>query len=253
MSPEEFLPTGPLRDHAGVAKFRHEAIAVVLRSHPKEGFSFLATKRQRAPFEGKLALPSGPMEVNETLEDAILRHLSTKVFLQAPTHIEQLGTQSSPTRDPFDRTVATAYMVLVAWDQKWELPTGVEWINVSDAAKEDSTPMAFDHGSLVRLAAGRLRAKLSYTNVGYALAPSEFRISDLANSYASILGHEVSATNLQRILSRRGQLTATDKKSAPGTEGGRPAKLFQFAQRSLVITDQFATLRPHGVPQSHLT
>lgn len=244
MPPEEFLPTGPLRDHAGVAKFRHEAIAVVLRSNPKTGLSFLATKRQRAPFEGKLALPSGPMEVHETLEDAILRHLGAKAFLHSPTHIEQLATQSSPTRDPFDRTVATAYMVLVAWDQEWDLPTGVEWIEINGAEQTRPMPMAFDHASLVQLAVGRLRAKLSYTNLGYALAPKEFRISDLANSYAFILGHEVSATNLQRILSRRGQLRATEKKSAPGLEGGRPAKLFQFAQHSLVITDQFATLRP---------
>lgn len=244
MSTEEFLPTGPLRDRSGVAKYRHEAIAVVLRSHPKEGFSFLAATRTREPFEGKLALPSGPMEVNETLEDAISRHLSAKAYLDKPTHIEQLGTQSSPRRDPFDRTVATAYMVLVSWDQQWQLPPGAQWVPISQVLGNMNGSMAFDHAGLVELAASRLRAKLSYTNLGYALAPNEFRISDLANAYAFILGHEVSATNLQRILSRRGQLVGTDKKAQPGTEGGRPAKLFSFAQRSLVITDQFATLRP---------
>ena len=46
----------------------------------------------------------------------------------------------------------------------------------------------------------RLRAKLSYTNVGFALAPPEFTISELRDLYAAALGHEVSATNLQRVF-----------------------------------------------------
>ena len=44
----------------------------------------------------------------------------------------------------------------------------------------------------------RLRAKLSYTNLGFALAPETFTISELRDLYAAALGHEVSATNLQR-------------------------------------------------------
>lgn len=242
MTETAFSSTGPLRGRDGVAKYRHEAIAVVLRSHPSEGFAFLAIQRNREPFQGKLALPSGPMEVRESLEESILRHLATKARLGNPAHVEQLETRSNPTRDPFDRTVATAYMVLVPWDYDGELPTGAEWVPVN---QDSGLPaMAFDHAHIVQRAADRLRAKLSYTNIGYALAPEEFRISDLAHCYAFILGHEVSATNLQRILSRRGQLVGTEKKSAPGTEGGRPAKLFRFASKRLLITDQFATLRP---------
>lgn len=242
MTTSAFSPSGPLRDLDGVAKYRHEAVGVVLRSHPQEGFVYLAIKRKRAPFQGRLALPSGPMEVRESLEEAILRHLETKARLGNPTHVEQLETRSDPTRDPYDRTVATAYMVLVPWDYHGELPTGAQWVPIDQGKATEE--MAFDHAQIVQRAADRLRAKLSYTNIGYALAPEEFRISDLAHCYASILGHDVSATNLQRILSRRGQLEPTDKKSAPGTEGGRPAKLFRFASKRLLITDQFATLRP---------
>ena len=55
----------------------------------------------------------------------------------------------------------------------------------------------------------RLRAKLSYTNIGFALAPETFTISQLRDTYAAALGHPVSATNLQRILTRRGVIEPT--------------------------------------------
>ena len=90
----------------------------------------------------------------------------------------------------------------------------------------------------------RLRAKLSYTNIGFALAPETFTISELRELYVAALGYEVSATNLQRVLLRRGVLADTGGHRAPGAAGGRPASLFRFQSRTLEITDQFAVLRP---------
>ena len=92
----------------------------------------------------------------------------------------------------------------------------------------------------------RLRAKLSYTNVGFALAPRTFSISELRDLYVAALGHEVSATNLQRVLVRRRLLVPTGERRGPGRAGGRPAALFGFRVRELEVTDQFAVLRPRG-------
>ncbi len=92
----------------------------------------------------------------------------------------------------------------------------------------------------------RLRAKLSYTNVGFALAPDTFTISELRDLYRAALGHDVSATNLQRVLLRRHLLVPTGNRREPGPAGGRPAALFGFRARTLEITDQFAVLRPPG-------
>jgi len=47
----------------------------------------------------------------------------------------------------------------------------------------------------------RLRAKLSYTNAGFALAPETFTISQLRQLYAAALGHDVSATNCSAYCS----------------------------------------------------
>ena len=82
-----------------------------------------------------------------------------------------------------------------------------------------------------RAAQARLRAKLSYTNVGFALAPETFTISELREIYVAALGHDVSATNLQRVLVRRGVLERVDGRRAPGRAGGRPAALFRFASQ----------------------
>jgi 8-oxo-dGTP diphosphatase len=108
--------------------------------------------------------------------------------------------------------------------------------------------MAFDHAAIVAAAHERLRAKLSYTNLGFALAPRTFTISALRDLYVAALGHPVSATNLQRVLTRRGVLAPTGGVAAPGPTGGRPAALFRFTQRSLRVTDAFAVLKPPGDP-----
>ena len=74
-----------------------------------------------------------------------------------------------------------------------------------------------DHAELVAAGQARLRAKLSYTNVGFALAPTTFTISELREIYIAALGHDVSATNLQRVLVRRGALERVDgHRRAPG-------------------------------------
>jgi 8-oxo-dGTP diphosphatase len=104
--------------------------------------------------------------------------------------------------------------------------------------------MAFDHEPIALAGRDRLRAKLSYTNVGFALAPPEFTIGELREVYAAALGREVSATNLQRVLLRRDVLEPTGARRDPGPSGGRPAALFRFRSRRLQITDQFAVLRP---------
>jgi 8-oxo-dGTP diphosphatase len=113
---------------------------------------------------------------------------------------------------------------------------------------EQLPELAFDHGAIVLAGRERLRAKLSYTNTGFALAPRQFTISELRELYVAALGHEVSATNLQRILVRRRLLEPTGARRGPGRAGGRPAALFRFRTRRLEVTDQFAILRPPGRP-----
>jgi ADP-ribose pyrophosphatase YjhB (NUDIX family) len=216
----------------------HVSLAVVLRVRGSQTQTLL-WQRAKAPDAGAWALPGGYLDAAETLEQSIRRHLATKVDVRELSHLEQLGTWSHPARHPHERQLATAYLGLVPTDADPTFPSDTSWHSV------DRLPqMAFDHGEIVLAGRERLRAKLSYTNLGFALAPPTFTISELRELYAAALGYEVSATNLQRVLVRRELLEDTGERREPGPHGGRPATVFRFRSRELAVTDQFAVLRP---------
>jgi 8-oxo-dGTP diphosphatase len=204
-----------------------------------ERLQVLLWRRAREPFAGAWSLPGGYLEPGETLERSIRRHLAAKVDVRELAHLEQLETLSEPARSPGEWQLATAYLGLVPRDLDPAVPDDTAWHSV------DRLPqVAFDHGPIVMAGRSRLRAKLSYTNLGFALAPEAFTISELRDLYRAALGHDVSATNLQRVLVRRGLLEPTGERRTPGREGGRPAALYRFRSRTLEVTDAFAVLRP---------
>lgn len=218
----------------------HVTLAVVLQV--REGrLQALLWQRAREPFLGAWALPGGSLAADETLEASIRRHLAVKVDVRELAHLEQLETLSDPGRNPLERELATAYLGLVPAHLDPAVPDDTTWHPVAGLPE-----LAFDHRAIVLAGRDRLRAKLSYTNIGFALAPPEFTISGLRRLYVAALGHEVSATNLQRVLLRRGVLEPTGERREPGRTGGRPAALYCFRSRKLEITDQFAVLRPPG-------
>jgi 8-oxo-dGTP diphosphatase len=219
----------------------HEVLAAVLRI-TRGTLQVLAWQRARDPDAGRWALPGGRLRDDEDVESSVLRQLAEKVDVREVAHVEQLGVFSDPARVPGARVVATAFLGLVPSDADPAVPADTAWRPVTAGGT------AFDHGSIVADARDRLRAKLSYTNLGFALAPPEFTISALRDLYVAALGHPVSATNLQRVLTRRALLEPTGAVAPPGPAGGRPAALFRFTDRSLRVTDAFAVLKPPGEP-----
>jgi 8-oxo-dGTP diphosphatase len=216
----------------------HVALATVFQV--RDGtLSVLLWERAREPFIGSWALPGGTLATGETLEASISRHLATKVDVREVSHLEQLGTWSSPTRHPERWELATAYLGLVPLGMDPRVPSDTRWQRV-DALPET----AFDHGAIVLAGRDRLRAKLSYSNIGFALAPETFTLAELRNVYEAALDYEVSATNLKRVLLRRGAIEAMGQRRAHGPSGGRPAELYRFRERQLEVTDPFAVLRP---------
>lgn len=238
----------------------HEVLAAVLRIRGGT-VQVLAWQRAREPARGRWALPGGRLGDDEDVERSVLRQLAEKVDVREVAHVEQLGVFSDPARVPGSRLIATAFLGLVPSDVDPAIPADTAWRSVTPPVAElDQTPeslptpvrapaivdAAFDHGAIVAAARDRLRAKLSYTNLGFALAPREFTISALRDLYVAALGHPVSATNLQRVLTRRALLEPTGAVAPPGPSGGRPAAVFRFTDRVLRVTDAFAVLKPPG-------
>jgi hypothetical protein len=217
----------------------HVTLAVVLQVRERR-LSVLLWERARDPFEGAWSLPGGYLDPDVDLERSIRTHLARKVDVAELSWLEQLETLSDPGRHPAEWQLATAYLGLVPLGLDPALPPDTAWHPV-DALPG---PIAFDHRAIVLAGRERLRAKLSYTNIGFALAPECFSISELSAIYSAALGYPVDPTNLRRVLERRGLLEATGERRAPGREGGRPAAVYRFKSEQLEVTDPFAVFRP---------
>ncbi|MBJ7338471.1 NUDIX domain-containing protein [Mycolicibacterium sp.] len=221
----------------------HEVLAVVFQvrqlSSRNPQLSVLLWERAMEPQRGAWSLPGGQLRHDEDMTSSVRRQLAEKVDLRELTHLEQLAVFSEPQRVPGPRTIASTFLGLVPSPATPELPPDTRWHPV-DALP----PMAFDHRPMVTHAHTRLIAKLSYTNIGFALAPREFALSTLKDVYDAALGYQVDATNLQRVLARRGVIVPTGTTAKSGRSGGRPAALYRFTEARYRVTDEFAALRP---------
>jgi hypothetical protein len=216
----------------------HVTLAVVLQVRDGS-LCVLLWQRARPPFSGLWSLPGGYLEPGHTLESSIRAQLAGKVDVAELSWLEQLETLSEPGRHPGEWQLATAYLGLVPLGLDPELPPDTAWHSI-----DELPALAFDHDAIVLAGRERLRAKLSYTNIGFALAPESFSLSELSAIYTAALGYPTDPTNLRRVLERRGVLEATGERRASGREGGRPAAVYRFSSRDLEVTDPFAVLRP---------
>ena len=223
----------------------HEVLAVVFQVRDLDSrqpaLNVLLWQRALAPERGKWSLPGGRLADDEDLTSSVRRQLAEKVDLRELAHLEQLAVFSDPARVPGARTIASTFLGLVPSPATPALPPDTRWHPVN--ALPD---MAFDHAPMVAHARNRLVAKMSYTNIGFALAPREFVLSTLRDIYGAALGHQVDATNLQRVLGRRGVITPIGTTARSGRSGGRPAALYRFTDSLYRVTDEFAALRPPG-------
>src|SRR4051794_771738 len=138
----------------------HEVLAAVLQVR-HDRLTVLAWQRAFAPDDGRWALPGGRLGDDEDVESSVRRHLAEKVDVRDVAHVEQLGVFSAPDRVPGERMVATAFLGIAPSDAAPAVPADTAWHPV-DALP----PTAFDHAAIVDDALDRLRAKLSYTNIG---------------------------------------------------------------------------------------
>ncbi|WP_024443115.1 MULTISPECIES: NUDIX domain-containing protein [unclassified Mycobacterium] len=223
----------------------HEVLTVVFQvgglDQRRPRLNVLLWERAREPQSGRWSLPGGLLRNDEDVTASARRQLAEKVDLREIAHLEQLAVFSDPRRVPGVRTIASTFLGLVPSPADPELPSDTHWHPV------DALPaMAFDHGPMVAHAHSRLVAKMSYTNIGFGLAPTEFILSTLRDIYSVVLGYQVDATNLQRVLVRRGVITRTGTTARSGRSGGRPAARYRFTDSELRVTDEFAALRPPG-------
>jgi ADP-ribose pyrophosphatase YjhB (NUDIX family) len=170
------------------------------------------------------------------------RHLAAKVGVTRAGHVEQLDSTASADTHPELWLLDVTHVVLIPRGCEPEaLPADTEWHPLADLP-----PIAFGHAGAVERAHERLRGKLSYSNIAFALAPPRFTLRELAEVYAAVLGYPVSPTHLGRVLDHDGLIEPTGARRKSGSAGGRPAAEFAFRDRELVVSRPLAAFRPPG-------
>ncbi|MDO8408065.1 MAG: NUDIX domain-containing protein [bacterium] len=182
-------------------------------------------------FPDNPGLPGGLIAPYETAEEAARRHAAAKTSVVASkAYFEQLYTFSEVARDPRGRVVAVAYLALVSWemlsDDERQDSEDTYWAPVSHARK-----LAYDHDEILKTALMRLKSRLRYTTLIQKLMPSEFTLTELEQTYESVLGKDLDKRNFRKKILKLKVLKELPRKRSGGRS--RPAQLYRFASNTI--------------------
>ena len=109
-------------------------------------------------------------------------------------------------------------------------PLEVPWAGEEGGLIEAIAPdggglaLAFDHGDIIGHAVKRLRGKLDYSTIAFALLPDQFTLRDLQDSHEAILGIAFNKPAFRRRMLDKGWIEGTGARES-GTSY-RPAELY---------------------------
>ena len=134
-------------------------------------------------------------------------------------YLEQLYTFSFDHGSASD--IVVSYLALTP--ETPVLATRSEWRLMDEAL---SCIGKADH-LVLEYALTRLRAKIGYTTIAFHLMPESFSLSDLQQTYESILYRALDPRNFRRRMVSSGLLQAENRLRREGSH--RPAALYRFS------------------------
>lgn len=217
------------------------AVDLILMSVVDGTPAVLLTRRDQHPFAGAWGLPGGFVGIGESLDDAAHRILVEKARM-SDAYVEQLYTFGAVDRDPRTRIISVAYFALLpagrftaALKSAPELALAeltVPWPGETGGPVEarigdgDPLQLAFDHGEMLGVAVRRLRGKLDYSGIAFALLPERFTLRALQDIYEAILDTKLNKPAFRRRMLDRGWLEATGERETGASF--RPAELYRY-------------------------
>lgn len=216
------------------------AVDLILMSIVQGKPAALLLRRDEHPDLGRWSLPGGFVAIDESLDAAASRVLAAKARM-TDAYVEQLYTFGAVDRDPRARIISVGYFALLPPARfaaalkgapeltlaelvvPWEGETGgpVE----ARSAEGEALPLAFDHADMLGLAMLRLRGKLDYSGVAFALLPELFTLRALQDVHEAILGVKVNKPAFRRRMLDAGRLEATGERETAASF--RPAELYR--------------------------
>lgn len=216
------------------------AVDLVLMTVRDGAPAALLARRARHPARGRWALPGGFVRIAEGLDAAARRVLREKARIDAG-YVEQLYTFGAAGRDPRMRVVTVAYFALLPAGRlaaalksdpaltlaRVDVPWTGEAGGPAGASGDDGAlPLAFDHADILGLAVLRLRGKLGYAPVAFALLPELFTLRALQDVHEAILGVALNKPAFRRRMIDQGWIEATGARETGASF--RPAELFRL-------------------------
>ena len=189
----------------------------------------LVVRRGIEPFKDHLALPGGFLRGNEQTEEAAARELEEETGITPPGHLEQLRSYGPEGRDPRGPVLSVAYLLLApsfSPTRSGGDAAGALWHPV-DALLTPTSPLAFDHATILADGVERARSKIEYSPLATSFCGPEFTITQLRTTYEAIWGSALDPRNFHRKATK----TASFIEPTGGTvrEGaGRPAALYRL-------------------------
>ncbi|AYG03812.1 NUDIX hydrolase [Gryllotalpicola protaetiae] len=181
-------------------------------------------RRIREPFDGRWALPGGPLGSDEGLAEAATSTLAKTTGL-APRYLEQLYAFGDPGRSGEDasRVVSVVYWALVGDDEAKAARVGQ---NVRWFPADELPPLAFDHQLVVEYALWRLRNKVEYSRIASAFLGAAFTLAQLREVYEAVLGRALDPANFRRQIEASGAVEDTGE-VLTGVRH-RPPRLYRY-------------------------
>jgi 8-oxo-dGTP diphosphatase len=195
----------------------------------------LLINRADEPFKGKWALPGGFLWEAESTKQAAERVLLDKGGVR-DAYMEQLYTFDSPHRDPRGHIISVTYLAL-ADREKLVIRSSKSTQQPTLYPLSALPALAFDHKEVVDYAKNRLKSKLQYTNLVFALLPAVFTFNQLQTAYEVVFGQSVDRRNFRKKYLSLGLIKPTGEQLSGGRH--RPAELFMFNPRKPIELERW--------------
>lgn len=199
-------------------------VVFALRPHHTNGARTLwlpLVRRIREPYEGRWALPGGPLQPGEDLAASARRTLEQTTGLTSG-YLEQLYSFGARDRSP-QRVVSIVYWALVRSD---EAARAVDGENVEWFVADEIPRLAFDHNTIVEYGLNRLRAKITYSPIARFFLSPEFTLAELREVHEAVIRKRIDPANFRR------QTLGTKTLVPTGTQltgtSHRPPALYRF-------------------------
>ena len=124
-------------------------VDAVVFSLSEGGTQVLLVNRGKEPYKGKWAIPGGFIEIDEELEDAVVRELKEETGLSG-VKLEQMRAFGRCGRDPRGRQISIAFTG-IATEEQDKISAGddaakAKWFDIKELPED----MAFDHDEMIK-------------------------------------------------------------------------------------------------------